>query len=37
MQLTVLYLRRSRYAPYCNYNHYLGFCKTYRHLHSAIV
>jgi hypothetical protein len=28
MQLTVLYSRRSRYAPLCfNYNHYLGFRK----------
>jgi hypothetical protein len=31
MQLTVLYSRRSRYAPLCiNYNHYLGFRKPSR-------
>ena len=29
MQLTVLYSRRSRYAPFdYKYNHYLGFCKA---------
>jgi hypothetical protein len=29
MQLTVPYLRRSRYAPFfINYKHYLGFGKT---------
>ena len=29
MQLTVLYSRRSRYAPFeYNYNHYLGFRKA---------